>query len=294
MPTKKEIIAEGRAIASRSKLTIAGCARDSEKYLSTLLKQLHEVGAAFRDYQIIVVENDSKDATRKILEAEKAGTSHIVLPDFEDYRRKYKLPPLSMERQDDSSPLASRMKERVLRLATLRDSYLNIVQNSSSSGDYLLVLDFDLKRIAVNGIFHSLGLREKWDCITANGLHSSKKALFPVYYDTYALDLEQAPNQGLRWQEELRGLVTKKLKKLRKNQLFVLRSAFGGMALYRSQILHGMSYRASAVKDNCIFCEHVSLHHAMHRTFGAKIFINPQMTVYYNSIGALLLKFFSV
>ena len=57
----------GKQKMYRSKIVITGLARDIEPYIIKNLNMLSKIGEHFKDYRIIIFENDSKDNTRELI-----------------------------------------------------------------------------------------------------------------------------------------------------------------------------------------------------------------------------------
>ncbi len=283
-------------------LFIAGCARDCQGTVMPLLQTLQTLGSLCKDYRICVVENDSKDATRTILEQAQQNNENILLPNFSHYikEKDYTVSKegniqYNAQRVHDSSLQKHHMQERVMRIALARDCYLDTLSTSNFVADYIMMLDFDLVQCSLKGILSSIELLKSWDVLTANGMSVSRQSYFlPLYYDSYALDMQEHANEGFSWQPNLQRVVTKKLKLLQRasaeKQVLPVYSAFAGLALYKAALLHTTRYIASCEKDNFAYCEHVSLHRQLRVTYGATIAINPHMPVYVSNYSSLFKK----
>ena len=311
MNTKNTHIITNTTMKNTS-IFIAGCARDCQNTIVPLLKKLQVLGNLFKDYYICIVENDSKDATRKILEQAQNNNEKIILPNFTQYLEEKKIQrkksreqnndvykqdrvQYTAQRGNDSSEQKQHMQERVMRIALARDCYLDTFSASNFTADYILSLDFDLIKFSIKGIINSIELLMNWDVLTANGISVSRQSYFlPVYYDSYALDMPDYDNKGFSWQAQLQSIVTKSLHSLRKtsayNQVLPVHSAFAGLALYKAHLLRSVRYVTSCEKDKFMYCEHVSLHRQLREKYNAKIAINPHMLAYVSSYGSLFKK----
>lgn len=67
-----EEIEDGEKEIADSRIVFAGLIRDGEKCVQYIRKRFEDLGKPFKDYHILIVENDSKDKTReKLLEWQK-------------------------------------------------------------------------------------------------------------------------------------------------------------------------------------------------------------------------------
>jgi len=192
--------------------------------------------------------------------------------------------------------------ERIRRLAHLRNFYLDYIQlhlipKSSastvlpSSDFFLMVLDCDLHGdVPLDGIMHSLSYMFEFPSISGiacNGLvpdpepSKSLKMSSPrfSYYDTFAYVEEGEPIEwpSLRAQQRHHWTVRSKTSGRSASDLDRLRpvkSAFGGMALYRWEAIQrsGARYSHSAHPQR-YSCEHSHFHGAV----GGSMFVNPRM-----------------
>jgi FkbM family methyltransferase len=230
----------------RPTVVFAGCARDCERHLPGVLANLDSwarrvVAAAF-----VIVENDSQDGTqaalRAWLQARPGGT--LLTP--------------------------SNLREvalRTARIAYARNMYLDfIARGALHDAEFLVVVDFD----DVNDVPIS-------DDAFAGALEvlhrdASVAAVFacsePVYYDIWALrHPEWCPNDA--WVEVCSETALPRAAALERyiysRQIAIpsranpipVRSAFGGLAMYRLSAVQGARYQGlTSVGTEC--CEHVS------------------------------------
>ena len=67
-PEQSDIIDIGKNYIKNEKLIITGTIRDGYPYLEKTIKNLYkDIIPLFKDYVILIVENDSKDNTRQVL-----------------------------------------------------------------------------------------------------------------------------------------------------------------------------------------------------------------------------------
>jgi hypothetical protein len=102
---------------------IVGCARDCAAHLPAALENARRIGSLFREASYIVVENDSVDGTKAILQRWRAATSNVTLVCLDGL---------------------ARTAQRTLRLAVARNEYLRVLRRSAlAQRELLIVLDLD-------------------------------------------------------------------------------------------------------------------------------------------------------
>ncbi|OYV06916.1 MAG: hypothetical protein CFE26_03735 [Verrucomicrobiales bacterium VVV1] len=242
-------------------LVICGCCREVEAHLPGVLESMHAIGKQFRDYRIVIFENDSRDATRRILVDERHRFPEIVTLLLEDGM---------------PSP------KRTERLAYIRNRLLETARSIDPGNEGLLLM-MDMDDVAAEGTLaetihtcfdYPFG---SWDALAAN------RRL--VYYDIWALRIrhhiefdfvercERFPSpEGqrkyfLRFRSEIRA----------SDRLLPVLSAFGGAGLYKMSGLQGKHY-VGLNADGGEICEHLSLHAQMIAE-GGRIFINTRMVM---------------
>ena len=61
----------------KSRLVIAGCAQNTDKYLKSVFDNIYKITPFFLEYKIILFENDSQDKTYYTLKKYAEGDSNI-------------------------------------------------------------------------------------------------------------------------------------------------------------------------------------------------------------------------
>ncbi len=242
---------------------IAGLVRNQETSLENIVSILHNSFAKYGDVSMLIIESDSTDNT-----IEKLTILKNRYPNF-DF--------LSLGKLED------KIENRWVRMATLRNTYLDSYMNSPSykKCNYLVVADLDdvnlsLKSSSLNSVFK----QNDWAAVFAN---QSK-----YYYDILAFRHPiLSPNDC--WKEE-RYLIEKGMNpyKARKRAVFdrqikiprnspwlEVDSAFGGLAIYRRDSINGCRYSETSSEGD-FACEHIDFH-AQIKSRGGRLFIVPSM-----------------
>lgn len=243
----------GRERMAGSKAVFCGLARDVERELLLNLARLERLGQDFADHRILVYENDSVDATRKIL-AEAA-------------RRDARVGVIG---EPDGSPRWGpvRDRERTEQLARYRECVRREVVARCEGFDYVVVADFDLEGWSYEGVAHAFG-HDDWDVMASMGVRFF--AGRPYFYDGFAFracgQLEPHGRFTLRSMVFPRGTPPIRVD-----------SAFSGLAIYPMAAFAAGRYDG---RD----CEHVRFHASLRAAGYDRVFLNPNMLSLYPEFG---------
>jgi hypothetical protein len=179
--------------------------------------------------------------------------------------------------------LSGTIPHRTARIAHCRNVYLDELNANPlySEIDYVVVADLDgANSLVTEEGFASCWRRSDWDVCTANQRGP--------YYDIWALrHCLWCPND---WEHEYKFLMTHNVRSEAARwaacysrmitidpmeEWIEVDSAFGGLAIYRRQVLCGVRY-VGLDESGGEVCEHVTLHNQL-RLNGCRIFINPQL-----------------
>lgn len=274
---------------AKSRVEICGLARDCRQALVRITPKLERLGECFESYSINVVENDSKDGTAEFLSAWSSGNPNVRLNQFctcpwiTDLRDTYK----------GTNWWFS--KARMERMNFARNLYLEAL-NDSDSLDYVIVIDLDILSFSLAGIAHTFGLKTPWDCVASNGTRYSVRhpLRMQIYWDTYVYEPAGGfPDDVLR-KKDILARQKHLSKALNKQELFPVKSAFGGLCIYRREALgrHRYSTVNNSDPEVEVLCDHTSLHRSMVAGGKNKAFINPHQVVRYETLVNLVRRYF--
>jgi hypothetical protein len=267
-------IEKGKKIAQTTTIAICGLCRNTEESLQKMKKKLVNIGEKFKDYEIIVFENDSKDNTRKLLKEWTKENVKVTLLECEQENCILK----EKHGYDETNT------RRLEKMAGFRERYLEYVKKKSNKFDYMLVVDMDLEGNQVlDGIFHSIGQDKEWGAIFINGRSPIPFLNISFLYDTIA----HVPidSTSLEKNDSFRNklaIFKCNYDLYNKTDLHEVISAFNGFGLYKVSALKNCSYKG---KND--ICEHVNLNLCMYLN-GEKIYINPLWKGYFNRQGHLV------
>lgn len=214
----------------------------------------------FKEIRIVICESFSTDSTLNELH-----NLSLMYPNFDYFI--------------DNTVLSSESR-RTARIASARNELLRYVSKNLNDFDFVAMVDLDgvnrdLKARNIRTIFEW----NSWDAVFANQ---------PLrYYDIWALRAD-GWNEGDCW-EEYRNLlqtyssgeahkiaVTSKMKSIsEKTQPIRVKSAFGGMGIYRTSVFLDGHYLGIDKEGNEV-CEHVHFHETLSKK-GYQLFIMPSL-----------------
>ena len=272
-----EIKKEGYENMAEKSVAICSIVRNAQSSLKKNIPLIEKLRSKFKESIVVIFENDSKDDTKDILRnwnKNSPGVS-VRLQDFNQ---------ITIPNEDINGVNRFFSKERISKMANYRNYYLEILESLNFNIDYLIIIDLDIARFTLDGVAHSFGLANQWDIITANGYSYSPK-LKRRYHDTYALteigkDTEIQTesiinNNQAKWSFLKRGI-----------PLIPVYSAFGGLAIYRYNLIKNKRYAVQENNDQRVEvkCEHFTFHQSIHQDRNIRCFINPEMEVFYEKI----------
>ncbi|PKN76230.1 MAG: hypothetical protein CVU52_05625 [Deltaproteobacteria bacterium HGW-Deltaproteobacteria-10] len=244
-------VAAGYEYMRGVKVVICGLTRDDAPILPLTIARVEKTGGFFRDYRVIVYENDSQDGTLDILKRWEAANPRVKIL--------------------TESIWGTELMQlgRTAKLAYFRNRYLQLVKESDKYADcdFVIVADMDLKGGWSNDGIATSFFRSDWDMVAANsiGYHNLRR----TYYDMFALLPKTIFKTGLVYKIFGEGW------QLHRGDPFIaIQSGFGGLALYRREAIVARQY--SGVVNGARVCEHVSLN----ADNSLRCFLNPsQITV---------------
>lgn len=163
-------------------IAIAALARNCAVQLPGNIERIEKLRNFFSRSYVIIVENDSTDGTKEILESWQEK-SHNVQVISNDYGTKT-IP------NKKGSVVPSMSFSRIEKMVFYRNMYLDILESINDSIDYLMVIDIDINSFSIEGILKSIqNAPNNFGGIFANGRAKVFWGNFPIttcYYDSYA------------------------------------------------------------------------------------------------------------
>ncbi len=224
--------------------SVAFCllARDCEHNLHRNISYIDNYRNQFLHSIVIVIENDSIDGTKKILEGWSQKSEGFIL-------------------KSQDHPEWSTM-HRVQRIALCRNKYMDILREQNESYDFVIMIDMDVELCDVDFMEVIHNAPSDFSALFANGryyLYVLKHRVPMFYYDLYAYVPYNSPKVEFKGGElGDNGDALERL--LRKQEYVQCDSAFGGLAIYRFEVIQNLTYiTVPNHRSNkyTLLCEHV-------------------------------------
>ena len=142
----------------------------------------------------------------------------------------------------------------------------------------------------MQGVSTTFASAGEWEAVASNGLRYTLRAPLRsrIYWDTYAYEPESGFEGGRQTLAGIRRAQSTLARQLRSGEWLATKSAFGGLCIYRGEVLEGVEYSVPPNDDPDIpyLCEHVGLHRAIrenHPPF--RVHINPAQRTRYETTG---------
>ena len=278
-----QAVEKGQHIAAESSIVICVLCRNISDSFKLSTQRLEAIGDMFKEYKIVVFENDSEDDSRALLiNWGKTNDSVVMLnccTDTTTCTPEELQCRLNFSKGYDMGVFSN---QRMHMMSMFRNKYLNYVKTHLNHFDFMMVFDFDLKgAISKEGIYHSIGSRDNWDAVFANGfMFFPPLSRIKFVYDAVAF-VEK--NTDISNSEVKRFFPLQKLYQINsyiynnKDSFVPVDSAFNGLALYRVPSILNANY---TVLPNPYNCEHIGLHAEMKENGYNQTFINKHLILY--------------
>lgn len=257
-------VGQGKQKSKNSSIVIAGLVRNAAFQIPEMKERCYNITKMFKKYKIVIVENNSTDNSREFLLDWFNEDPNVIILCQDIFATNQKecdildLFPKSENLGNSPHP------QRIQKMAFLRNVYLKHIQHYYSDYDYLCVMDMDLKGDLFNdGLLHSVNILEshpQLDAVACNGMLFQSSGQY-IYYDSFAHIETGDPyvweNQTAKSNHDryVHSYITDKY--LTSMDLDKVRSAFGGIVLYKNKKVKDKLYDFSS---NFFSCEHSYFH----------------------------------
>lgn len=240
------------------KAVFAGCARSCAPFLDGVLANVEALGSTYDAFELVIVENDSADDTRRRLRKFAGSRANVRLIEADGLERTH--------------------PKRTDRIAAARNIYMEAVREPHYADcDDLVVLDFDdVNSRRIDPAAFERARSWLWQEPDRRGVFANS-AFF--YYDIWALRhptwspddcwaLVRAAQPRIGTKEAVRRHVaTRQIPIAPTRAPILVDSAFGGLAIYRREPALQGSY-AGLDAEGEETCEHVAFNAATKGTNG--------------------------
>ena len=258
------LAAEGARVARDSRVCFVGMARDIAGILPVNLERVKQIGLMFSEWSAVVIENDSLDSTKKILQ-EWAEVNHgQVIANCSDYGRER---------------LSGFERVRVEHYAEYRTRYRDIAASHFGKVDYVIAVDLDpWGGWSESGVLNGLGWIDRLKSaagLASVSLHEQQAILASGERGSIWGHYDQWAWRAAGWQKRFEPhfpLWTPPVGSppIRCN------SAFGALCIYRADPF--FTYAPVSINGDI---EHVGLHKAM-ADGGWEFYLNPSQRTLMN------------
>ncbi len=249
------MVIRGYDYLATKNICIAGLARNTEDNVKHMIPKLERLGGLSKSCSVVIVENDSTDNTRPLLQQ----WSSVSVHDVHVLSADVGMPKLG----------SGKNVERTIYLAACRNEYLRHIRNFLPTTDYVCVVDIDLNGgFSFDGIAHSFGLIEAklHDAVFANSiLFKNGESL---YFDSWAWRDPYHKEPHLDYEINTRVF-------RRGEKPVDVWSAFGGFGIYGLDSLSNLWYHGH---DDI---EHASINFGLVEQ-GQNLCMNPSMITLYS------------
>jgi hypothetical protein len=230
----------------KRKAVIVGCARDCEIFLPAVLKNITRIANLYSQAAFVFVENDSTDNTRDILQNWLGQHANSLLVCLDG--------------------LLVQETRRTVRLAIARNAYMEALRPHLDEFDHMVVLDFD--NVNCNVISEE-SLEEAIEFLDSSRQNAAVFANQLRYYDIWALrhdvwcpedcwsKIMSRPAYLPLHRAVERYVTSRQISIHPSTPPVAVRSAFGGLAIYKSDFVRTARY-VGVLSDGSEICEHVA------------------------------------
>ena len=259
-------------------IIIAALARDCEDSLRTNIPLIEELRSQFSWSQIVVVENDSKDGPKGLLNDWKINFNDVTIIS-KDFGTK------TIPDKSDLIINPYTTYQRIDKMVSYRNLYLEHINKVEHPIDLVIIIEIDVIEISLTGLINAINsFEEKTGAIFSNGVSVMKTpfGLSEIYYDIFAV-----------WEYPLlhefsysAGSLAKTFKSINRNikksPLYSVISAFGGVGIYNYAAIKDLRYKTvlNPVDKQEAICEHIPFNHEIIKR-GYKNYIHRDLQVIY-------------
>jgi hypothetical protein len=272
------------------KIMICGIARNCDENIERNIQRLHRTGEMFKDYKAFIYENNSTDDTKAILNEYKNDKLEVV---SEDLPETYPMNDIKNH------------YHRCVKIAEARNKYMDLfVQKYYEEYPITLIIDLDIiggwsyegLQNCVNSLLEK-DLHKKTAGITSygviTGFNNWKTTLIEtveqanlLMYDTFAF----RPYFWFKKEDEENSIDYLDIETQvsfatirRPSANYKVMSNFGGLGIYRSEILNKFRYKVGEEEEQLELCdsEHVSFHRKMCQN-GYHLMMNNRLLTSYS------------
>lgn len=235
-------------------IIIAALARDCEDSLRINIPLIENLRAQFSWSQVVVVENDSIDGTKDLLNNWKINYNNVDIIS-NDYGTK------TIPDKSDlvKNPMTSH--QRIEKMVFYRNLYLDYIKQVKHAIDLVIIIDIDVLKISLTGLLNVINTFDnKTGAVFSNGISvmQTSVGLSEIYYDVFAV--QEYPLNEFSYSTESLNRTFKSINKnVKKSSLYRVISAFGGVGIYNYNAIKDLRYKTvlNPLNRQEAICEHI-------------------------------------
>jgi len=268
-------------ISKESTIVFGMLARDCAEQLAKNITRLETLGEMFKEYHIVVYENDSKDGTTEMLKEWAQKNPNVV--SINETTKQITFP-----QQSKDIPYPGQSYPRISKMAGFRNRVLKEVRERFTP-DLFCFIDIDVENFDPQTVVDAIdNAPEGWGGLFANGLviidYEDHQCINPIMYDYFAYTekgvnpyeegdyaIRIPDNHAVTWIEQ---------RFINRKRYHQCNSAFNGIGIYRWEAIEGLDYVAYQTPElkevNASLCEHVPFNYEI-ACKGYKMFVVRDM-----------------
>ncbi len=287
----KQIDNSLRSAVSDIDVMFCGIVRNSAKNIERNIQRIKHSMSFFNNTVAFIYENNSTDGTKKIIKEYETDNFRILSEDIDDSN-------YTMEEEPDE------VYRRCCKIASARNKYMEFVEENHKNFPVTVILDLDLIggwsyeglytnvfHLLNNKLYHNIGGVTSYGVISSATIDWEKLRLedanpsdYKMYdsfafreYDWYKREVEEEKEFGLtRDRQVLYNDISRP-----EGNTKVL-SNFGGLGIYKSDVIKDLRYKSQKYEDANSDSEHVPFHRSMYKEKGKALSINNRNIVSYS------------
>lgn len=236
-------------------IIIAALARDCEDSLRANIPVIEKLRSELLWSEVVVVENDSVDGTKDLLNDWKVKYPNVTLISKDTGTQT--IPDKSDLIQN---PMTS--YQRIDKMVLYRNLYLDHISEVDHSIDLVIIIDIDVMKISLTGLMNVINsLDNKTGAIFSNGISVMKTpfGLSEIHYDTFAVWEYPLLSEFSHSPESLARTFKSINKNIKRTPFYKVISAFGGVGVYNYDAIKGLRYKTvlNPLDQREAICEHI-------------------------------------
>lgn len=269
-------------------IIIAALARNCEDSLRINIPVIEKLRTQISWSQVVVVENDSIDGTKDLLNDWKINSKNVTIIS-NDYGTK------TIPDKSDliKNPMTS--YQRIEKMVFYRNLYLDYIREVEHPIDLVIIIDIDVIKISLRGLINAINsFDEHTGAIFSNGMSIMQTPFgsSEIYYDTFAVWEYPMSNNFSYSPGSLNKTFKSINKNIKKSPLYEVISAFGGVGIYNYQAIKDLRYKTvlNPLNQQEAVCEHIPFNQKIIKRGFKNYIARDFQVVYTNHNLTLILK----